>query len=53
MECESANIDFPCAKLEPKKNVPQIFFGDYKKPRNSYWLKCLDLHMCQILWKMS
>ena len=48
---ESANGDFPCAKLEnAKKNLPNIFFGDYEQTWNLYWLTCLDLPICQIWW---
>ena len=34
---ESANGDFPCAKLEnAKKKFAKIFFGDYEKKRNLF-----------------
>ena len=35
---ESANGDFPCAKLQNAKKNRQIFFADMKKKRNLYWL---------------
>ena len=56
---ESPNGDVPCAKLENaiegKKFAP-IFFPDYVKTRNLYWLRCLTLPLYQIwwlAWKMS
>ena len=30
-------------KLENAKKIAEIFFGDYDKTRNLYWLTCLDL----------
>ena len=35
--CESANGDFPCAKLQnAKKKLANFFFADYEKTRNLY-----------------
>ena len=47
---ESVNGDFPCAKLENVKKFAKIFFGDYEKTRNLYWLPCLALPVYQIWW---
>ena len=44
---ESANGDFPCAKLE---NAKKKKISPNEKTRNLYWLTCLALPLYQLWW---
>ena len=43
-----ANGDFSCANLQNAKKIGKIFFANYEKTRNLYWLTHWDqaTHIC-------
>ena len=50
MDVRVLTVIFHMRIWKMQKNAAKIFFGDYEKTRNLYWLTCLDLPIRQIWW---
>ena len=50
MDVRVLTVIFHVQSWKMRKKIAKIFFGEYEKTRNLYWLPCLAPPMYQIWW---